>query len=85
MHILWLYISTHAPNLLLDGGHWSVIGGLGQLGVYVMDDNGAPIKERELVQTDSFHLTAHVCLIEAIMTAYSQDKATTEKIVPAVK
>ena len=71
--------------LFRSGGHWSVIEGLSRLGVYVEDDNGAPVTEKELVQTNPFHLTAHVCMIESIMTAYSQDRVTTDKVVRAVK
>ena len=62
-----------------------MIEGLSRLGVYVEDDNGAPVTEKELVQANPFHLTAHVCMIESIMTAYSQDRVTTDKVVRAVK
>ena len=53
--------------------------------MYVEDDNGQVITEVELVQTNPFHLTAHVSLIEAMMTAYTQTVATTDKVVQAVK
>lgn len=62
-----------------------MIQGLSDLGIYVEDDSGQVITERELTQTSPFHLSAHVSLIEAIMTAYTHTTATTNKIVRAVK
>jgi len=62
-----------------------VIQSLSRLGVYVEDDHGQVITERELVQTNPFHLSAHLSLIEAIMTAYINTVATTERVVQAVK
>lgn len=66
-------------------GHWAVIQGLSRLGIYVEDDSGQAITQVELVSTSPFNLTAHTCLIEAMMCAYTQSIAATELIVQAVK
>lgn len=67
------------------GGHWPVIEGLSRLGFYVEDDSGQAITEQELTQTNPFHLSAHVTLIETMMGAYLQEYVTAEKVVQAIK
>ena len=62
-----------------------MIQGLSRLGVYAEDDVGQAITERELTQTNPFHLSAHLSLIECIMSAYVQKTVSLEKIVRAVR
>ncbi|XP_022091173.1 calmodulin-regulated spectrin-associated protein 1-B-like isoform X7 [Acanthaster planci] len=73
------------PSLHQWQGHWSVIQGLSRRGIYVVDDRRQPVTEAVLTQTQRIKLNAHLAVMDSIMTAYTGEVVSIEKIVQAVR
>uniref|UniRef100_A0A2C9L7Z1 Uncharacterized protein n=1 Tax=Biomphalaria glabrata TaxID=6526 RepID=A0A2C9L7Z1_BIOGL len=62
--------------------HWSNIHELSKKGVFLQDDN---VTETVLLQNEPIKLDAHLVMIDAIMTAYKNEVASTDKVMFAIR
>ncbi|XP_055010146.1 calmodulin-regulated spectrin-associated protein 1a [Boleophthalmus pectinirostris] len=64
--------------------HKSVIQALSRKGLYILDDNEALVSEMDLTSTP-IKMSFHIQLIDTLMTAYTEEMISIEKVVSTVK
>ncbi|XP_052763683.1 calmodulin-regulated spectrin-associated protein 1-like isoform X3 [Mya arenaria] len=66
-------------------GHWSIIQVLSRKGIYAGGSDSGDVTETILMQSAPFKLKAHIALIDALMTAFSQEILTVERVTQTVR
>ncbi|KAK5646802.1 hypothetical protein RI129_005266 [Pyrocoelia pectoralis] len=65
--------------------HWSILQTLARKGVYVTEpSDGSQLTETTLIQTNPLRMSAHMAVIEAVMTLYAKEVVTSDRVLAAV-
>ncbi|XP_060592189.1 calmodulin-regulated spectrin-associated protein 1-like isoform X2 [Ruditapes philippinarum] len=66
-------------------GHWSIIQVLSRKGIYAVGSDSVDVTETILMQSAPFKLKAHLALIDALMTAFSREIISIERVTQTVR
>ncbi|KAK7896469.1 hypothetical protein WMY93_021794 [Mugilogobius chulae] len=77
-------VPFHPEQHSFPQNHTSVIQALSRKGLHVHEDNGSLISERDLASAP-VKMSSHIHLIDALITAYTEEMISVEKVVSAVQ
>jgi len=81
MALSTLYSDPNYHNL----NHWAIIQAMSRKGIYVTEPSDCALTETVLIQDSPLRMSAHIAVIEALMSLYVKEMVAPERVDQAVK